>query len=238
MRQDQCHSQGMEKFKQANTLSIAQLITLLTLAWALLPGEIIESRFRRAWHHLNGQGPYVAENEVYCPDTGKFLKVSHEGKQIRHLLTILAQADMRLPEEALAEQFQALHSIRHHRRCSEQTPNAQKLACAVGEMLDLVSEVVVRLDVGSDPLWTWWDADVIDISRDGKRWLIQRVTEDAIFGGHSACAPDGYLFGVEGESWVMRVPAHIRTMEQADEALDRARRMDADQIFTFANRAM
>ncbi|AIZ45149.1 hypothetical protein QR90_08610 [Deinococcus radiopugnans] len=228
----------METFNRTTALCAAQLITLLTLAWSMLPDEAIESRFRRASDHLKDQGPYVAENEAYCRDTGQFLKGSHEGNQIRNLLTILAQADMRLPETAFAELFHALRSMRHHRRCPEQTPRAQKLAGVVGEMLDLVSEVVVRLDVGSDPLWTWWDADVIDISRDGKRWLIQRVTEDAIFGGHSACAPDGYLFGVEGESWVMRVPAHIRTMEQADEALDRARRMDADQIFTFANRAV
>ncbi|CAM4063216.1 hypothetical protein [Deinococcus marmoris] len=216
---------------QTHTLCVAQLITLLTLGWLALPEKII------TWHHLMGQGPYVAENELYCPDTDKFLKRSSEGNQIRHQLTVVDQARMHLPEAALAGLFQTLQSIRHHRRSLEQTRWSKEQARAVGKMLDLASEVVVALDVKPDPLWTWWDADVIDISDDGKRWLIQRVTEDAIFGGHSARAPGGYLFGVDDGSWVLRVPARIRTMRQANAALARAQSTDTDAIFNFANRA-
>ncbi|AIZ45760.1 hypothetical protein QR90_12775 [Deinococcus radiopugnans] len=216
--------EGMKSFQHPVSLPVGQLLTLLLLAADMMPEEALEARCERAARHLLRQEVYVAEDETRCPHTGQLVRRSPQGQQIRRLLENIAEGGPVPTAQGLAKGMRLLPLQRHLRLGTRKTPTSLMQIFEEGAMLDHVARVVVDLGVGSHPNWTWWDAEVVATSSDGVQWLIQRVRRGARFGGRSEPAQGGYLYGEDdGSPWVLTVPVHVRTMEQAQTALAQAR---------------
>ena len=214
----------MKSFQHPVSLPVAQLLTLLLMAADMLSENAIEARCERAARHLLRQEVYVAEDEVRCPQTGQLVRRSPQGQQIRRLLENIAEGGPVPTAQGLAEGARVLPLQRHLRLGTRKTPTSLMQIFEEGAMLDHVARVVVDLGVGSHPDWTWWDAEVVATSSDGVQWLIQRVRRGARFGGRSEPAQGGYLYGEDDRGpWILTVPVHVRTMEQAQAELAQAR---------------
>ena len=214
----------MKSFQHPISLRLAQLLTLLLLAADVMSDEAIEARCERAARHLLRQEVYVAEDELRCPNTGQLVRRSRQGQQIRRLLEDIAQGGPVPTARGLAEGARVLSLQRKLRRASRKVLTRLGQITLESDMLDHVARMVVDLDAGSHPDWTWWDAEVVATSRQGCQWLIQRVRTGALFGGHSEPDQGGYLYGEDdGWPWILTVPADVRTMQQAQAALAQAR---------------
>ncbi|AIZ45169.1 hypothetical protein QR90_08720 [Deinococcus radiopugnans] len=214
----------MKPFQHPVSLPVAQLLTLLLLAADTMPDEALEARCERAARHLLRQEVYVAEDEVRCPHSGQLVHRTPQGQQIRRLLEDIALGGPVPTARGLATGARLLPLQRNLRRASRKTPTRLGQIPLESDMLDHVASMVVDLGVGSHPDWTWWDAEVVATSGDGRQWLIQRVRTGARFGGRSEPDQGGSLYGEDdGGPWILTVPADVRTMPQAQAALAQAR---------------